>query len=84
MHVYGEDPDPLIWNVVGDNISVNCIHCDIKLTSNQQINTYISKNNAYNFCDNCCTNMLLLDSPLHIPYEQKLKYKLYKFLGENR
>ncbi len=67
---------------MGKNALVRCIHCDIELTSHMQINTYISRNNGYNLCDSCTISMLLLETPLHIPYEQKLKYKLYKFLDK--
>ncbi len=69
------------WNVVGDNVRVICTHCDRTLVGkNENITTYFSNHVGYYFCDPCCMKMLLVDSPEHIPYDQKLKYKLFKFL----
>lgn len=71
------------WDVVGDNIIVKCVHCDRNLAHKKEnITTYSYGKSGFNFCDGCCVNMLLINTPLHIPYEQKLKYKLFKFLGK--
>ncbi len=71
------------WNVVGDNITAKCTHCERSLVGKKEnITAYFNNNIGYYFCDTCCMNMLLQETPVHIPYDQKLKYKLFKFLGE--
>ncbi len=70
------------WDVTGEGITVTCTHCNRDIANKEEIHTYFNKNVGYNLCENCCVNMLLLQTPTHIPYEQKLRYKLVKFLEE--
>ncbi len=74
------DEIKIMWSVSGASITAKCIHCDKDLADKQEnITTYFSNNIGYNFCDSCCMNMLLIETPTHIPYPQKLQYKLLKF-----